>query len=382
MNSSDRKLEKKRDDKRVVFVKFDGLVKGKEGALIIEDNATSDNDTTKDASFDGDLNAGSGTQTHEDIREEIYESGYESAPGSTMEATFTRKDVCRLFEISEGRLRYWDKTEFISPSGYRGQRRCYTFQDLISIRSAASLLENGVTLQKTRTMIDQLRKLLPQTTHPLGRLRIAGDSNQVTVTEEGREFDAASGQLLIDFTVKNLEEELVSNLPDYALKKSSRSAYEWYLEGCTLDEDEHTLDDAEHAYHQALLMDPTLATAYTNLGNLRYRRGAKEDSRALYRKALEVDDAQPEAHYNLGFLDYECGDLKEAESHFTRAMELDDTFADAYFNLAMTEYKLGKQDDAGRLWQDYLTMEPCGTWADIARERLGEMKMETGSESH
>jgi tetratricopeptide (TPR) repeat protein len=364
------------DKKRVVFVKFDGLVKGREGELFLDMDDDADGiDCCEDETI-------SEAAYHDDI----YESEYQSSPGTALEATFTRKDVCRLFSISEGRLKYWDKTDFISPGGYRGHRRCYTFQDLISIRSAVSLLENGVSLQRTRVMITQLQRLLPQTTHPLGRLRIAADSNQVTVTDEGREFEAESGQLLIDFTVKTLEEELVSSLPDYVVRKNTRTAYEWYLEGCQMDEDEETLDDAEHAYHQALMLDPTLATAYTNLGNLRYRRGATEDSRALYIKALEVDEAQPEAHYNLGFLDYESGALRDAEYHFKRAVELDDTFADAYFNLGMTLYRLGHERDAEQIWNAYLSMEPTGAWADIARQRLGEMagqmKVESYHESH
>lgn len=357
MNSSDKKS--------VVYVKFNGLVKGKQGEVVARPDSSES--TTSDA---------------RKIRRRIYESGNEISAGQTMSATFTRKDVCRLFEVSDGRLKYWDKTEFISPSGYKGQRRCYTFQDLISIRSAVLLMENGVSLQKTRMMIAQLQKLLPKTTHPLGRLRITGDSSQVTVTEDGREFDASSGQLLIDFTVQTLEEELVSHLPDYALKRNVKTAFEWYMEACSLDEDEQTFDDAEHAYHQAIVLDPTLATAYTNLGNLRYRRGAVADSRALYLKALEIDNTQAESQYNLGFLDYEDGDLVSAEQYFIRAVELDTTFADAYFNLAMTQFRLGKTNEAANIWEDYLEMEPQGAWADIARARLTEIKMECCNESN
>lgn len=366
------------DKRRVVFVKFNGLIKGKEGELIVSDESVG---TSIETSLDVPADKGASTNLS-DVREHIYESDYESSPGQTMGATFSRKDVCKLFDISDGRLKYWDKTDFISPSGYRGRRRCYSFQDLISIRSAVSLLDNGVTLQKTRVMIAQLQKLLPKSTHPLGRLRISGDSNQVTVTEEGREFDAASGQLLIDFTVKKLEEELVSSLPDYALKQNAKTAFEWYLEACALDEDDHTFDDAEYAYHQAIVLDPTLATAYTNLGNLRYRRGGNEDSRALYQKALEIDEAQPEAQYNLGYLEYEDGQLEKAEQRFLRAVELDATFADAFFNLAMTQYRLGKQEEAARCWEDYLAMEPSGAWAEIARSRLAEMELEQCHESH
>ena len=46
-----------------------------------------------------------------------------------------------------------------------------------------------------------------------------------------------------------------------------------YLEGCRLDEDEATLDRAEACYRRAITLDPALANALTNLGNLRFRRG-------------------------------------------------------------------------------------------------------------
>lgn len=294
------------------------------------------------------------------------------APGRTMSATFTWRDVSRLFEISEGRLRYWDRSGFLSPSGHDGRSRCFTFQDLVCLRSARALLEGGVSVQRARKILNTLKEKLPLGPHPLGRLRIRGDARNVVVVEDEREMEAASGQLLIDFSVKSLEESVVAELPAHRGSRESRTAYEWYLEGCRLDEDPATLAKAEEAYHRAIYLDPKLANAYTNLGNLRYRAGASEDAKILYAKAVEVDAGQPEAHYNLGFLEFEDGNLGLARGCFERAVALDPTFADAHFNLAMTLYRLDIEQDAREHWRRYLALDPEGPWAEIARKRLQE----------
>jgi len=80
----------------------------------------------------------------------------ERIPGQTMSATFSWREVAKLFDISEGRLRYWDSSMFISPTGHDGRRRCFTFQDLISIRSAKALLAGGGSIKKARIIIEDL----------------------------------------------------------------------------------------------------------------------------------------------------------------------------------------------------------------------------------
>jgi len=217
-----------------------------------------------------------------------------------------------------------------------------------------------------------LKEKLPLGPHPLGRLRIRGDARNIVVVDDDREFEAASGQLLIDFSVKSIEESVVAELPSHKRSRENRTAYEWYLEGCRLDEDPATLAKAEEAYHRAIYLDPKLANAYTNLGNLRYRAGESEDAKILYAKAIEVDGGQPEAHYNLGFLEFEDGNLGRARDCFERAVVLDPTFADAHFNLAMTLYRLDIEQGAREHWRSYLALDPEGPWAEIARRRLSD----------
>lgn len=339
---------------RIVYVRFSGPRRGESGARLVGDPG-------RILGLDAEGGAGGVPRRAP------------QAPGRTMSATFTWREVSRLFGISERRLRDWDRSGFLSPSGHNGRSRCFTFQDLVCVRSARALLESGVSVQRAKKIVSDLKEKLPLGPHPLGKLRVRGDARNVVVVEDEREFEAASGQLLIDFSVESIEETIVAELPSHRASRVHRTAYEWYLEGCGLDEDPATLARAEDAYHRAIYLDPNLANAYTNLGNLRYRAGSPEDARILYTKAIEVDSGQPEAHYNLGFLEYEDGDLDRARECFERSVELDPTFADAHFNLAMTLYRLGVEESTrDGHWRRYLELDPEGPWADIARRRLQE----------
>ncbi len=295
-----------------------------------------------------------------------------TAPGQLMSGTYSVRDVSRLFDITESRLRYWDKSGILSPSGRMGRCKCYTFQDLIGLRSVKLLLEGGLSLQRTRRIIKKLQDAIPRSSHPLSRLRIMADAKTVIVTDVDHSYNADTGQLLLNFDVKSLERQIVSQFPDKATKEQALSAYEWYLEGCRLDESPETLSAAEEAYHKAIHLDPTMANAYTNLGNLRYRLGSVEDARVLYEKAVEVDPEQPEAYYNLGFLEFEAQNYERAEKLFSRAVALDSSFADARFNWAITLFRLKKNELAGKQLEAYLQLDPSGPWADLARQRLME----------
>lgn len=280
-------------------------------------------------------------------------------------------EVARVFGLKTSRLRYWDRTGFIKPSGRAGRRRFYTFQDLISLRVAKGLLDQGVPLRQVRRSIEALRKRLPRVVRPLTELRVVADGNSVLVKGEDGSFDPSTGQLVLDFEVSALRDDVVRALRrPHATNRDRRLAYDLYLEGCRLDEDEATQERAEECYRRALALDPSLSNALTNLGNLRFRAGLVEQAEELYRAALEVDPKQPEAYYNLGFLCFERGEASEAADHFQRALASDPGFADAHFNLAMALEELGRSLDAKPHWQTYLELDPSGPWAEIARRHL------------
>lgn len=140
-----------------------------------------------------------------------------------------------------------------------------------------------------------------------------------------------------------------------------------------LDETPSTYSEAEHLYLEAIRLDPGLAIAYTNIGNVRYRLRDILGAERWYREALERDPKQPEATYNLGTTALEEQNYSSAIKLLKRAIALDSAFADAWFTLADATEKSGNVRKAKPYWQRFLELSPTGEWSDLAREHLAAM---------
>lgn len=283
---------------------------------------------------------------------------------------FTRSEIQRLIGLSDSRLRTLDKAGVVSPSAKKKGRRAYDFSDLIALRAAKSLLDQKVRLKDVTKAIALLRLELPKIQSPLHELRIVSDGRRVVVQSEIGAYEPISGQMMLDLEVKDLRDDIVRVLRPTAGRERAKQAYDLYLQASQLDEDPSTMDQAIALYEQAIQVDPWLAIAYTNLGNIAFRRQEVEEAERRYLKALEVDNRQPEAQYNLGYLMLERGCPEESIEFFLGALAADPQFADAYFNLAMAYEQSGHPDKARPLWQNYITLEPHGTWTEIARRHL------------
>jgi len=288
---------------------------------------------------------------------------------------FSAKEVSKLLGLTPARLRTLDRAKIVSPTGERNGKRAYTFQDLIALR-ATLMLSREVKMREVARAIGALRQALPRVTRPLQELRLLSDGRRVVVRSPnadvlgGRAFEPVTGQLVLDFDVERLRDDVVRVLRPHTPGARARTAYELYVRASSLDEDPATYDEAEALYREAIELDPTLAIAHTNLGNILFRRGDDHAAEALYDTAIAIDDRQPEAHYNLGYVMLDRGDPKRAADHFEKAIERDSRFADAHFNLAMACEQLGERSRARIHWKRYLDLEPHGTWADIARKHL------------
>jgi tetratricopeptide (TPR) repeat protein len=297
-------------------------------------------------------------------------SSVDAASREPVTDLFTRSEVSRLLSLTPARLSTLDRTGIVSPSGRRRGRRAYTFADLIALRTAQALLQQRVRLRDVTRAVHALKRSLPQVSRPLVELKVASDGRKVVVYTGTGAFEPVSGQMLFDFDVGELREDVVRVLRPSAGRERARTAYELYLHASQLDEDAGTMDDAEELYLRAIELDPWLSIAYTNLGNIRFRRHDVDGAQKLYERALEIDPRQPEAQYNLGYVTLERGDPGRAVPLFRGAIESDPKFADAYFNLAMAYEQLGKPDSARTFWKSYIDLEPEGTWAEIARRHL------------
>ncbi|MEZ4286830.1 MAG: tetratricopeptide repeat protein [Polyangiales bacterium] len=283
-----------------------------------------------------------------------------------LRALFSTNEVAKLIGVKASRLRYWRRTNLLRPSARLAHKPYYTFQDLVSIRAANSLLDRGLTMTQVRDALDSLRET--PSDNPLSTRKLRAEGGRVIVDEDGGSFDASTGQTLINFTLESVHAEVIEFLAGG--RRSRARAYELYLKACRLDEDEETLDEAEALYHQAIALDPSLSNALTNLGNLHYRRDQIHEAERFYQRALQIDPEQPEAHYDLGLIYFERGDLLAAIEAFRIALTNDASFADAHFNLAMALEEIAHSTEARRHWQEYLRLEPVGAWSSIAREHL------------
>jgi tetratricopeptide (TPR) repeat protein len=283
---------------------------------------------------------------------------------------FSSKEVARLLGMTPAQLRALDKASVVSPAGERSGKRAYTFQDLIALRATRELLASKIRLADVRKAVSALQRTLPRVVRPLHELRITSDGRSIVVRADERAFEPITGQMVLDFQVDALRRDVVKMLRPGTEESKARTAYDLYMRASGLDEDPDAFDEAEKLYKRAIDLDPSLAIAYTNLGNIRFRRGDGPGAEKLYRQALEIDSRQPEAHYNLGYVMLERGEPARAVPFFLRALQADPRFADAHFNLAMAYEATNEHDRACTHWKKYLEIEPSGTWADVAREHL------------
>jgi len=331
-----------------------------------------------------------------------------------MNTVFSVRDVARFFGLKESRLRYWAQTGFINPSAKTEGRRVYTFGDLIEVKAAKELLDNGIPLQRVRRNLQALRRALPGQENLLGRLRVRSDGETLVVVEGQAQLDPVSGQALLDFDIADLDKQLADILqlprphvgldscgdaPELATKTGDggmqrrvavvaevgeRSAYGWLRRGLQLDAEPDAEEEAMAAYSEAIRLDPGLAAAHTNLGNLYFRRGQRSDALRCYETACALDPDQPEARYNLANIYEEEGEIDLAIAEYRRALKLQPDFADAHFNLALTLEQVGGRLQAMTHWQRYLDLtamdaKNVSTWRDVARRHLEQLKRSTNT---
>ena len=96
--------------------------------------------------------------------------------------------VLKVVGISYYQLNYWAKIGFIKPSvkqGGKKSRRRYSFTDLVRLKTAKELLDNGISLQKIRKAINYLKKYDPQIREPLIQLKFLTNGKSIfTLTKD------------------------------------------------------------------------------------------------------------------------------------------------------------------------------------------------------
>ena len=90
---------------------------------------------------------------------------------------------------------------------------------------------------------------------------------------------------------------------------------------------------------QAIEIDPTASSSYTNLGSLRLAQGDRDQARVAFTKAVDVDPTSVAAWIGLAMFQWGTGETEAAERSFRSALALDTT--DLVANRAIASYYIG-----------------------------------------
>ena len=298
---------------------------------------------------------------------------------------YSIRDVSRILAVQESRLRYWMQTGFVGPTVRKGGRFYYTFPDLVAVKAAKDLLETGMPLQRVRKNVEALKHALPGDTHPTTKLRLCCDGETIVALADDVAFQPIGGQVVMAFSLPSFGEHVVATLamprapapsaipaavedgPTEA--NGGTTAYRNFVEACAA-EDRGDSDTAEHLFRLAVELEPRMAAALTNLGNLVYRQGELHEARGLYERALEHDPSQPEARYNLANLLEDLGETDLAIAELRRVCAAAPEFADAHYNLGIMLAQLGGSAQARHHLERYLELDTVSDWATHARTFL------------
>lgn len=111
-------------------------------------------------------------------------------------------------------------------------------------------------------------------------------------------------------------------------------------------------------WERALAVTSRNAVAHSNLGNVLFRQGRRDESIAQFRQALEIEPAYPDAQNGLGFALLQQGQLNEAMEHFASALKTRPDAAAVHNNFGMALLQANRIPEAVEHFQQAVTLEP------------------------
>jgi tetratricopeptide (TPR) repeat protein len=231
---------------------------------------------------------------------------------------------------------------FVTPSrGPRNEFR-FTFQDVVLLRTALQLRSARIAPRKIIQALSRLREALPDAL-PLTGIRVSAVGNEVAVRTGPAQWDAITGQLLLDFEVAEIKGDVVFLDTAPTPHNPARQAEEWYDLGEHLRTSDAT--GAERAYRKAIeLSQQPFYAAYVDLGALLCETESRcEDALRVFDEALSHFPDDAVLHFNRAIAFEELGRFDDAERSYMRCLELAPSYADAHHNLAILLETRGDQ---------------------------------------
>jgi tetratricopeptide (TPR) repeat protein len=133
------------------------------------------------------------------------------------------------------------------------------------------------------------------------------------------------------------------------------------------------LAGAEAALREAVRLDPGAPTARYNLARVRAAQGKTAEAEALYRAELADNPSHGRAHFNLARLLKERGDFAGYLAELRRGVTEAPRSGPCHFLLAHEEMKAGRLDEARRLAQRGLEVDPASDMAPLGYYVLADV---------
>jgi tetratricopeptide (TPR) repeat protein len=262
-------------------------------------------------------------------------------------STFTLRRVQAMLGLSRHVVAGLIEQGFVAPKrGARNEWR-FTFQDLALLRTAHALQASKIPPRRILRSLARLKATLPGAL-PLSGLRITAIGPDVAVRDRRGRWQAASGQMLLDFDVAPVAGSV-------AVIDRGADAVEWFERARGLERSDPTA--AEAAYRQALALAPDLADAYVNLGALWCEAGRFEEVLALSRDAVARCPESALVHFNRGVALDHLERTRQAIESYERSLALDPRLADAHYNLGRLCEQEGDARGALRHFSAYRRLE-------------------------
>ena len=277
-----------------------------------------------------------------------------SAPAPS---TYTIRSIQEMLGLSRGVITSLVAAGFVKPG--RGPRNEYrfTFQDVVLLRTAVELQGARIAPRKILRALRQLKATLPGEL-PLTGLRITAVGNDVTVRDGRSQWQAESGQLVMDFelapaqgTVTLLQRKAAPPPPRPAADDSDTV----FSLGEALEQSDRRA--AEAAYRKVLALDPDHTGAYLNLGALLCESRRCGEAVALYDEALRRHPDEALLHFNRAVALEDKGRTADALAGYDTSLRLDPALADAHYNAARLHEQLGDAKKALRHLSAYRRLE-------------------------
>jgi tetratricopeptide (TPR) repeat protein len=269
-------------------------------------------------------------------------------------STFTLKRVQAMLGLSRTVLDGLIAAGFVTPArGKRNELR-FSFQDLLLLRTAHALQASKIPPRRILRSLARLKATLPDQL-PLTGLRISAIGADVAVRSRDGQWQADSGQLLMDFDVApaGAEVALIEHAAPAAQPPADAAA--WFASGEALEASDPAA--AEAAYRRALELAPDLEAAYLNLGALWAEAGRHAELAALSEQAVVRCPDSALLHYNRGVALDHLERLPEALASYERCLALDPALADAHYNLGRVREQLGDARGALRNFSAYRRLQ-------------------------